>query len=93
MCISEILNRFSEGKFHNTLQGYLKDVLSVLELHKASHIVTQSNDPILEELNSWTGQFLKDYVSTFSRNIQKPYDHLNQELKWNSVVVHTYAIS
>ncbi|XP_054793733.1 terpene synthase 6, chloroplastic-like isoform X1 [Prosopis cineraria] len=69
---SDILGRFSEDKFYNTLQGYLKDVEAVLELHKASHIVLHSSDLVLEELNFWTGHFLEEYLSTSSRNTYKP---------------------
>ncbi|XP_054817090.1 ent-kaurene synthase-like 2 [Prosopis cineraria] len=69
---SDILGRFSEDKFYNTVQGYLKDVEAVLELHKASHIVLHSSDLVLEELNLWTGHFLEEYLSTSSRNTYKP---------------------
>ncbi|XP_054791996.1 ent-kaurene synthase 5, chloroplastic-like [Prosopis cineraria] len=68
----DILGRFSEDKFYNTVQGYLKDVEAVLELHKASHIALHSSDLVLEELNFWTGHFLEEYLSTSSRNTYKP---------------------
>ncbi|XP_054816347.1 ent-kaur-16-ene synthase, chloroplastic-like [Prosopis cineraria] len=77
---SDALDQFSEHKFCSTLQGYLKDVKSVLELHKASQIVTHSNDLVLEELNSWTGYFLKEYLSTSSKNAHKPSYHINHEV-------------
>ncbi|XP_054817240.1 ent-kaur-16-ene synthase, chloroplastic-like [Prosopis cineraria] len=72
---SDVLERFSESKFCNTLQGYLKDVECVLELHKASQIVSHSNDSVLEELNSWTGHFLEKYLSASSKNTHKPCNH------------------
>ncbi|XP_028799726.1 ent-kaur-16-ene synthase, chloroplastic [Neltuma alba] len=79
---SDALDRFSEDKFLNTLQGYLKDVESVLELHKASQIVSHSNDSVLEELNSWTGHFLIEYLSTSSGNSHKPSNHFDHEVSF-----------
>ncbi|CAI0379007.1 unnamed protein product [Linum tenue] len=55
---SDRLSPFSEDCFFNSLEGYLKDKTAVLELHKASQII-YPEEPILEELNSWTMNFLK----------------------------------
>ncbi|XP_028757072.1 ent-kaur-16-ene synthase, chloroplastic-like [Neltuma alba] len=78
---SDALDRFSEDKFRNTLQGYLKDVESVLELHKASQIVLDANDSVLEELNIWTRHFLKEYLSASSNNTHKPpSNHIDHEV-------------
>ncbi|XP_028799740.1 ent-kaurene synthase-like 2 [Neltuma alba] len=83
------LDRFAEDKFRNTLQGYLKDVESVLELHKASQIVLDSNDSVLEELNTWTGHFLKEYLSTSSNNAHRPpSNHIDLEI---NLLLGTYS--
>ncbi|XP_054816541.1 ent-kaur-16-ene synthase, chloroplastic-like isoform X2 [Prosopis cineraria] len=80
---SDALDRFSEDKFCNTLQGYLKDVEAVLELHKASQIALHSNDSVLEELNSWTRHFLEEYLSTnSSKNTPIPSNHLDHEVSF-----------
>ncbi|XP_028799725.1 ent-kaur-16-ene synthase, chloroplastic-like [Neltuma alba] len=77
---SEALDRFSENNFWITLQGYLKDVEAALELHKASQIVLHSNDLVLKELNSWTGNFLHEYSSSSSTNTHKHYNHIDHEV-------------
>ncbi|XP_054814992.1 ent-kaur-16-ene synthase, chloroplastic-like isoform X3 [Prosopis cineraria] len=79
---SDALDRFSKDKFFNTLQGYLKDVEAVLELHKASHIVSNSNDSVLDELNTWTGHFLHEYLSSSSRNTHKIYNNIDHEVSF-----------
>lgn len=78
---SEALSRFSEDKFCNTLQGYLRDVDSVLELHKASQIVLHStNDSVLHELYSWTRLFLDKYWSSSSTTDHKRFNYIDHEL-------------
>ncbi|KAK4285637.1 hypothetical protein QN277_002308 [Acacia crassicarpa] len=77
---SGALDRFSKDKFCNTIQGYLKDVEAVLELHKASHIVLHSNDSVLEELNSWTGLILQEYLSSSSTSTHQLYNHFDHEV-------------
>ncbi|XP_028799671.1 ent-kaur-16-ene synthase, chloroplastic-like [Neltuma alba] len=79
---SDALSRFSKDKFSNTLQGYLKDVNAVTELHKASQIPLQSNDPVLEELNSWTRDFLKEYLSFSSEQDHKPLHKIDHEVRF-----------
>ncbi|KAK4276059.1 hypothetical protein QN277_019049 [Acacia crassicarpa] len=79
---SDALDRFSEDKFCNTLQGYLKDVESVLELHKASQIALDSNESVLEELNTWTRHFLQEFLSTSSKNNHKPPNHVDHEISF-----------
>ncbi|XP_054814535.1 ent-kaur-16-ene synthase, chloroplastic-like [Prosopis cineraria] len=85
---SDALDRFSKDKFFNTLQGYLKDVEAVLELHKASHIVSHSNDSVLAELNTWTGHFLHEYLSSSSRNTHKLYNHIDHEVSFSLCFPH-----
>ncbi|KAK4267998.1 hypothetical protein QN277_024707 [Acacia crassicarpa] len=85
---SDALDRFSKDRFCNTLQGYLKDVEAVLELHKASHIVSHSNDSVLEELNSWTRQCLKEYLSSSSTSTHKLYNYIDHEVPFSLSFPH-----
>ncbi|KAJ1272726.1 hypothetical protein BS78_06G224500 [Paspalum vaginatum] len=43
-----------------SLQGYLSDTKSVLELYKASNVRLSENDFILDRIGSWSGNLLKD---------------------------------
>ncbi|KAI9116370.1 hypothetical protein K1719_012537 [Acacia pycnantha] len=79
---SDALSRFSKDKFSNTLQGYLKDVNAVTELHKASQIPLHSNDPVLGELNSWTRDFLGEYLSSSSKQDHKPLHNIDHEVRF-----------
>ncbi|KAI9116359.1 hypothetical protein K1719_012526 [Acacia pycnantha] len=79
---SDEMNRFSEDKFCNTLQGYLKDAGSILELHKSSQIVLRSNDSVLEEHNLWTRQFLEEYLSSSTENAHKPFNNIDHEVRY-----------
>ncbi|KAG6510969.1 hypothetical protein ZIOFF_029017 [Zingiber officinale] len=58
-----------EHYFNNTLQGYLKDVNTVLELYKASHIKIFPYEQGLDKLASWSRMFLKEALTT-NRNPQ-----------------------
>ncbi|XP_054816452.1 ent-kaur-16-ene synthase, chloroplastic-like [Prosopis cineraria] len=79
---SDALSRFSKDKFCNSLEGYLKDVNAVMELHKASQIPLLSHDPVLEELNSWTGDFLREYLSCSSEQDHKPLHNIDHEVRF-----------
>ncbi|URE42554.1 Ent-kaurene synthase [Musa troglodytarum] len=57
---SDCFTQFSEvNYFYNSLQGYLKDVSTVLELYKASQIKISPNELVLDKLGSWSRDFLK----------------------------------
>lgn len=59
--------------FSNTLQGYLKDVNTVLELYKASQIKIYPNEQGLDKLASWSRMFLKEALIT-NQNLGYPID-------------------
>lgn len=46
--------------FHDSLQGYLNDTKSLLELYKTSKVTLSENDLILDRIGSWSGNLLKD---------------------------------
>ncbi|CAI0552340.1 unnamed protein product, partial [Linum tenue] len=54
----DVFNRFTEDRFwDDTMEGYLKDEMAVLELHKASNVL-YPNESILVHQQSWTNEFL-----------------------------------
>lgn len=70
-CGADELSHFSEpSSFHNSLQGYLNDTRSLLELHKASKVSIAEKEVILDNIGSWTGCLLKEQLlsSAMKRN-------------------------
>ncbi|CAI0374027.1 unnamed protein product [Linum tenue] len=81
------LSPFSEECFFNSLEGYLNDKTAVLELHKASQIIFPE-EPILEELNSWTMNFLKQEFCNGSIYVDQPGESISTKLPFISFQVH-----
>lgn len=46
--------------FRDSLQGYLNDTKSTLELYKASKVSIAENELILDNIGSWSGSLLKE---------------------------------
>ncbi|CAM0878487.1 unnamed protein product [Alopecurus aequalis] len=62
---SDELSHVSQASdFHNTLQGYLNDTKSVLELYKASTVILSENELILENIFSWSGCLLTEKLNS-----------------------------
>lgn len=60
----DYLSQFADrDNYLNSLEGYISGVNSVLELYRASQIMTLPSEVVLEKLNSWTSNFLKNEVS------------------------------
>ncbi|KAK3143740.1 hypothetical protein QOZ80_4AG0304350 [Eleusine coracana subsp. coracana] len=58
---SDELSHVAEpSTFHNSLQGYLNDTKSVLELYRASKVSLSGNEVILDNIAYWSGNLLKD---------------------------------
>ncbi|KAL5214151.1 hypothetical protein ABZP36_003303 [Zizania latifolia] len=55
--------------FRESLQGYLNDKKSTLELYKASEVSISENELILHNIGSWSGNLLKESVC--SNGVQK----------------------
>ncbi|CAI0379000.1 unnamed protein product [Linum tenue] len=71
----------SEDCFFNSLEGYLKDKTAVLELHKASQIIYRE-EPILEEISSWTMKFLKQEFCNGSIYVDQPGESISTKLSF-----------
>ncbi|KAG8043418.1 hypothetical protein GUJ93_ZPchr0458g22360 [Zizania palustris] len=50
--------------FQNSLQGYLNDTRSLLELYKASEVSVAENEFILDKIGSWSRCLLKEQMSS-----------------------------
>ncbi|RLM73502.1 ent-kaurene synthase like-2 [Panicum miliaceum] len=48
--------------FHPSLEGYLNDTRSLLELHKASKVSISEDEVILDSIGSWSGCLLKEQL-------------------------------
>lgn len=58
---SDELSHVAEiSTFRNSLQGYLSDTKSILELYKCSKVGLSENDFILDSIGFWSGNLLKD---------------------------------
>jgi len=67
---SDGLSHVAEASnFCDSLQGYLNDTKSLLELYKASKVSLSGNDLILDSIGSWSGNLLKDKLC--SSRVQK----------------------
>ncbi|CAI0379010.1 unnamed protein product [Linum tenue] len=76
---SDRLSPFSEDCFFDSLEGYLKDKTAVLELHKASQII-YPEEPILEEISSWTTKFLKQEFRNGSIYVDQPGESISTKV-------------
>jgi ent-kaurene synthase len=46
--------------FRSSLQGYLNDTKSLLELYKASTVSVSKNEVILDNIGYWSSNFLRE---------------------------------
>ncbi|OEL28312.1 Stemod-13(17)-ene synthase, partial [Dichanthelium oligosanthes] len=62
---SDVFSQFSEeSRFQDSVQGQLNDTKTLLELYKASQIRISEDEWNLENVSSWTGELLKQQLST-----------------------------
>ncbi|CAM0870450.1 unnamed protein product [Alopecurus aequalis] len=62
---SDDLSHVSKASaFHDTLQGYLNDTKSLLELYKASKVSLLENELILENICYWSGSLLTEKLNS-----------------------------
>ncbi|CAL5030107.1 unnamed protein product [Urochloa decumbens] len=48
--------------FHTSLEGFLNDSRSLLELHKASKVIVSEDESMLDSIGSWSGRLLKEQL-------------------------------
>ncbi|KAF0894041.1 hypothetical protein E2562_033920 [Oryza meyeriana var. granulata] len=70
------------SSFRESLQGYLNDKKSILELYKASKVSISENELILDSIGSWSGSLLKERVC--SNGVQKTptFEEMDYALKF-----------
>ncbi|CAM8931103.1 unnamed protein product [Rhodiola kirilowii] len=71
----------TKDNYLGSLNGHLNDMNAVLELHRASEVITRSNESVLRNINAWTRPFLiqkcvGDHVNPKSRIRQEVDDAL-----------------
>ncbi|XP_039839298.1 dolabradiene synthase KSL4, chloroplastic-like [Panicum virgatum] len=60
---SDRLTQFSEeSSFHDSVQGHLNDSEALLELYKASQVQILKEEPILENIGSWSAKLLNEQL-------------------------------
>ncbi|XP_037480705.1 ent-kaur-16-ene synthase, chloroplastic-like [Triticum dicoccoides] len=65
---SDDLYHVGESTFHNSLQGYLNDTKSILELYKASKVSVSEKEFILDNIGYWSDRLLTE--KSFSDRVQ-----------------------
>ncbi|XP_056165006.1 terpene synthase 6, chloroplastic-like [Syzygium oleosum] len=78
---SDALTQFAEeDQFCNTLEGCVKDAGSVLELYRASELIINDNEIILEKINSWTSDFLRKGLLAGEMHADRLEDDMRREV-------------
>ena len=81
ICIVDALAQFAEEEFFfESLGFHNKDLSTVLELYKASQIMTCSKEPVLEKLNSWSCHFLERELSKDAMHVDGYQNHIKKEV-------------
>lgn len=80
-CIVDALAQFAEEDFFfDLLECHIKDLGTVLELYKASQIMTCSKEPVLEKLNSWSSHFLQQELSKDAMHVDGYQNYIKEEV-------------
>ncbi|KAJ0975930.1 hypothetical protein J5N97_017895 [Dioscorea zingiberensis] len=81
---SEYLVQYDErNSFENSIQGYLKDMIAVLELYKASQVKILPEEEVLDKLNSWASCFLREELSNLrTSELQSVFQEADYALKF-----------
>ncbi|PNT61834.1 hypothetical protein BRADI_5g21480v3 [Brachypodium distachyon] len=62
--LDELCHVDEASSFHDSLQGYLDDTKSILELYKASKVTVSENEFILDNIGNWSGSLLTEKLSS-----------------------------
>ncbi|KAM0828593.1 hypothetical protein ACQ4PT_067444 [Festuca glaucescens] len=57
---SDDLSHVKSSDFHSSLQGYLKDPKSLLELYKASRVSISKDETVLNNIGEWSSNLLRE---------------------------------
>lgn len=70
------------SSFRESLQGYLNDKKSLLELYKASKVSISENESILDSIGSWSGSLLKESVCSNGVKKAPIFEEMKYALKF-----------
>ena len=57
------MTQFSEeSSFYDSVQGHLNDSEALLELYKASQVQIFAEEPVLENIGSWSAKLLNEQL-------------------------------
>lgn len=72
--------QYSEDNFPKSLKGYLKDASAVLELYKASQVIIDPDESVLERQSFWTRHFLKQDSPSYQLYADKLPSYVDNEV-------------
>nr|XP_051218985.1 ent-kaur-16-ene synthase, chloroplastic-like [Lolium perenne] len=80
---SDELSHLAEAsRFRSSLQGYLNDTKSLLELQKASTVSVSKNETILDNIGYWSSNFLKEKMSSNDVDIVPVFTEVEYAVKF-----------
>ncbi|XP_037481003.1 9-beta-pimara-7,15-diene synthase, chloroplastic-like [Triticum dicoccoides] len=80
---SDELSHVAEAStFHNSLEGYLSQTNSLLELYKASKVCLSENELILENISNWSGRLLTEKLCCNGTNRIPIFGEVEYTLKF-----------
>lgn len=77
---SDPFYQYSEDKFADSLEGYLKDVGAVIELYRASQAIIHPDESVLVRQGLWTKHLLKQESSPYQLYADKLRSYVDLEV-------------
>uniref|UniRef100_A0A8R7TMC9 (+)-delta-cadinene synthase n=1 Tax=Triticum urartu TaxID=4572 RepID=A0A8R7TMC9_TRIUA len=78
----ELSHVYEASTFHNSLQGYLSDTKSIMELYKASKVTISENDLALDNTSHWSGGLLTEKMLSDGVQTRPIYGEVGYALKF-----------
>ncbi|VAH51017.1 unnamed protein product [Triticum turgidum subsp. durum] len=79
---SDDLYHVDASTFHNSLQGYLNDTKSILELYKASKVSVSENEFSLDNIGYWSGRLLTEKLLSDRAQTTEIFQEVEYALKF-----------
>ncbi|XP_047083565.1 ent-kaur-16-ene synthase, chloroplastic-like [Lolium rigidum] len=78
----ELYHVADAANFHNSLQGYLHDTKSLLELYKASNASISKTEMILDNIGAWSGSLLMEQLCSYGVQKVPIFEEVEYALKF-----------
>ncbi|KAM0845301.1 hypothetical protein ACQ4PT_056464 [Festuca glaucescens] len=78
----ELYHVAEAANFHNSLQGYLHDTKSLLELYKASNASISKTEMILDNIGAWSGSLLMEQLCSYGAQKVPIFEEVEYALKF-----------